>query len=187
MLRQALARAVYARRSIAIFDDVFSALDSGTEKHVFKHVFGSTGLLKSIGTTVILATHSSNVLPFADHVVMLENGTIADQGSFEELNRPGGPLEHLELGSDRVEPLVERPPEGEREKYLPVTHADDVVAKSIDSETRRLGDGSVYKYYFKSIGTIHTVVFFLFQIAWVVLLKFPGKRNLCPAERSELI
>lgn len=55
---QALARAIYARRPIAVFDDIFSGLDSETQKHVFDHIFGAIGLLRSQAVTMLLATHA---------------------------------------------------------------------------------------------------------------------------------
>lgn len=54
-----MARAVYARKRIAIFDDVLSGLDAGTEEFVFSNVFGPHGLLKKTNTTSILVTHAS--------------------------------------------------------------------------------------------------------------------------------
>lgn len=56
---QSIARAIYARKSVAVLDDVLSGLDAVTEEHVFRKVFGRDGLFRRSGTTVILATHSS--------------------------------------------------------------------------------------------------------------------------------
>ena len=58
---QTIARAVYARKANAIFDDVFSGLDNITEQLVFSRVFGRNGLLKKANTAVILATHSGKL------------------------------------------------------------------------------------------------------------------------------
>jgi len=60
---QAIARAVYARKPVAIFDDVFSGLDKVTEKTVFNRVFAQDGLLRRSGTSIILATHAGKVTP----------------------------------------------------------------------------------------------------------------------------
>lgn len=54
----AIARVVYARKNVAIFDDVFSGLDATNEKHVFDYVFGAQGLLRVGGTTVVFSTHA---------------------------------------------------------------------------------------------------------------------------------
>lgn len=56
---QALARAVYARQDVILLDDVISALDSKTEDLVVKRLFGKEGLLRSLGTTILLVTHAS--------------------------------------------------------------------------------------------------------------------------------
>ena len=55
---QEIARAVYARRSITVFDDVFSGLYFETQKHVFDSVPGAHGLLCSQETTIVLAAHT---------------------------------------------------------------------------------------------------------------------------------
>lgn len=57
---QAIARALYAAKSTAIFDDVLSGLDATTMRAVFNGVFGRDGLLRQRQTTVVLATHASN-------------------------------------------------------------------------------------------------------------------------------
>lgn len=56
--RIAMARAVYARKQIAIFDDVLSGLDAGTEELVFNNLFGQSGLLRETNTMAILVTHA---------------------------------------------------------------------------------------------------------------------------------
>ncbi len=53
-----MARALYAREEVLILDDIFSGLDSATEDRVFEQVFGSNGLLRQQGATVIVATHA---------------------------------------------------------------------------------------------------------------------------------
>ena len=58
-MNKAIARAIYARKQIAMFDDVLSGLDAGTEELVFKNVFGPDGLLKKTNTMSILVTHAS--------------------------------------------------------------------------------------------------------------------------------
>ena len=41
-----------------ILDDIFSGLDSTTEKHIFTKLLGSDGLFRKLGMTIILVTHS---------------------------------------------------------------------------------------------------------------------------------
>lgn len=58
---QALARAVYARRDVVILDDVLSGLDATTENYIFHNLIGAGGLLRGLGSTILLAS-SSGVL-----------------------------------------------------------------------------------------------------------------------------
>lgn len=44
---------------IVLLDDVLSALDAKTEHNVVERLLGPTGLLRKLGTTVVLATHAS--------------------------------------------------------------------------------------------------------------------------------
>lgn len=59
---QAIARAVYSRKKIAVFDDVFSGLDKITEQKVFTRIFARGGLLRKNGTLTVLATHTGTFL-----------------------------------------------------------------------------------------------------------------------------
>ncbi|KAJ6522258.1 P-loop containing nucleoside triphosphate hydrolase protein [Mycena capillaripes] len=83
----AIARAVYARADLILLDDVFSALDGETEAHVFASLFGPDGMLK--GKTTVLVTHGIHHLPSADKVIVMDAGTIAHFGSFEEVRDAG--------------------------------------------------------------------------------------------------
>ncbi|KAJ6526464.1 P-loop containing nucleoside triphosphate hydrolase protein [Mycena capillaripes] len=85
--RLAIARAVYARADLVLFDDVFSALDGETEAHVFASLFGPHGMLK--GKTTVLVTHGIHHLSNADKVVVMAAGMISHFGSFEEVRDAG--------------------------------------------------------------------------------------------------
>lgn len=53
--RVALARAVYSRYSIILLDGVTSALDTRTKLEIGQRLLGKDGLLKLLGTTIVLA------------------------------------------------------------------------------------------------------------------------------------
>ena len=46
-----------------MLDDILSALDGKTEKLVVERLFGPEGVLRKLGVTIILVTHSSEPLP----------------------------------------------------------------------------------------------------------------------------
>jgi ATP-binding cassette subfamily C (CFTR/MRP) protein 1 len=59
-IRQALARAIYARTSILVLDDPFSALDRDTETQIIRNLFGPEGLCRLLNQTVFLTTSSGD-------------------------------------------------------------------------------------------------------------------------------
>ncbi|KAK6835366.1 hypothetical protein RU639_001813 [Aspergillus parasiticus] len=67
--RIAIARAVYARKPFAFFDDVLNGLDQVTARKVFDRVFSERGILRRIGCIVLFASHGVNHLPQADLVI----------------------------------------------------------------------------------------------------------------------
>ncbi|CDO74908.1 hypothetical protein BN946_scf184988.g15 [Trametes cinnabarina] len=78
-----IARALYYNADIVIFDDPLSAVDA----HVGKALFSDAilGALRNQGKTVILVTHALHFLSQCDYIYMLENGRIAEEGTFAEI------------------------------------------------------------------------------------------------------
>lgn len=65
---QALARALFAKCDILLLDDTFSGLDGKTEQIIFNNLFGTSGLIKRLKTTVVLVSNSCK-LPLVDYQV----------------------------------------------------------------------------------------------------------------------
>lgn len=80
--RLSLARAVYARADVYLFDDPLSAVDEHVGNHLIQNVLGENGLLAS--KTLILATNSITVLSHAHNISMISDGRIVEQGSYSE-------------------------------------------------------------------------------------------------------
>ncbi|KAI8908383.1 P-loop containing nucleoside triphosphate hydrolase protein [Gorgonomyces haynaldii] len=89
--RVALARAMYQDRDIYLLDDPISALDAQVGRQVFDNAI--KGYLKD--KTVILVTHQLHLLPEMDHIVVLDHGSIGEQGTFEELINKKGILQDM--------------------------------------------------------------------------------------------
>ncbi|KAJ1721490.1 hypothetical protein LPJ53_003999 [Coemansia erecta] len=86
--RVSLARAVYARADIYILDDPLAAVDAYVGRHIFTHVLGPQGILRSRAR--ILVTNAVQYLSRVDRVVMLRDGTVAESGSFINLMEGSG-------------------------------------------------------------------------------------------------
>lgn len=103
--RVSIARAVYNRCAVYIFDDILSGLDTDTEQAVFDRVFGQSGLLKQQNAIVVLCTHSIRHLPSADHIIALgSGGDIVEQGKFSELSKNGLYIQSLDVANDNASP-----------------------------------------------------------------------------------
>ena len=83
--RTAIARALYASPQILLLDDAFSAVDTQTEHEVLARVRHSRR-----GRTLILVSHRISTVRDADHIVVLDEGRIVEQGSHETLVARGG-------------------------------------------------------------------------------------------------
>ncbi|GFR66633.1 LOW QUALITY PROTEIN: multidrug resistance-associated protein 1 [Elysia marginata] len=86
--RVSVARAVYSAADIHIMDDPLSAVDAKVGKHIFKHVLSDTELLRN--KTRIISTHAVHWLPLMDKIIVMEQGRIAEFGSYLELMRRVG-------------------------------------------------------------------------------------------------
>lgn len=80
-VRIALARAAYAQRDIYLLDEPFSSVDSKVADDLFKLCID--GFLK--GKTRLMVTNHIEYLPYCDKIILLDQGKIAFQGSYEEL------------------------------------------------------------------------------------------------------
>nr|QWN59135.1 ATP-binding cassette C transporter [Rehmannia glutinosa] len=76
-----IARAVYQDADIYLLDDPFSAVDAHTGTQLFQDCL--MGILKD--KTILYVTHQVEFLPAADLILVMQNGKIAQAGSFEEL------------------------------------------------------------------------------------------------------
>ena len=102
--RIGIARAVYSNSDIYILDDPLSAVDAHVGKHLFEKVLHSkTGLLKD--KTRLIVTNSLGILKDVDHIIVMHDGSIAEQGTYQELlNKNGAFAEYQNLYTE-VDPL----------------------------------------------------------------------------------
>ena len=80
--RVCLARAAYYDADVVLLDDPLSAVDAHVAHHLTDKCFVSGPLA---GKTRLLVTHHLDVLAHADHIIVMDAGTVAEQGSYAEL------------------------------------------------------------------------------------------------------
>ncbi|KAI8313633.1 ABC transporter [Colletotrichum sp. SAR11_59] len=160
----ALARAVFARRSIVLLDDPFSALDAETRTKVFSRLLGEEGLLRKGDTTVIHATPAGPRKTTADNVILLSK-----TGSVEQ----AGPSISLATAFKDVD--VEPQPEDSIQQNEDVSAAAETSeTKEVDATQRQSGDFSLYKFYLRSIGPALTIAFILAAATYIFLGFMPN-------------
>ncbi|ODQ63868.1 multidrug resistance-associated protein 1 [Nadsonia fulvescens var. elongata DSM 6958] len=81
--RISLARAVYSRADIFLFDDPLSAVDEHVQAHLIREVLGPKGILNT--KTRILASNTINVLSVANTVFMISGGEFVESGRYEDV------------------------------------------------------------------------------------------------------
>jgi ATP-binding cassette, subfamily B, bacterial MsbA len=88
--RIAIARALLKNAPILILDEATSALDSESEALVQSALHNLM-----VGRTVLVIAHRLSTVRRADRIVVIENGTIADVGSHEDLMKKLGTYRRL--------------------------------------------------------------------------------------------
>tara|TARA_Y100000589_G_scaffold250061_1_gene238157 strand:- start:6337 stop:8061 length:1725 start_codon:yes stop_codon:yes gene_type:complete len=88
--RVSIARAILKSPQILIFDDCLSAVDTETEEKILTN-------LKQImaNKTTIIVSHRISSIKDADHIIMIENGKIIEEGKHDELIQLSGAYKNL--------------------------------------------------------------------------------------------
>ena len=79
--RIAIARALLSDPRMLMLDDSTSAVDSATEDEIQRAI-----RTLQEGRTTLLITHRLSQIRWADHILVLRNGTLLDQGTHDELH-----------------------------------------------------------------------------------------------------
>lgn len=92
--RVVIARALVRNPRILILDEPTSALDDESAG-IIKNSIVRLMQEKQGRLTVILVAHSKAMMSFADHVIVMDEGCVAEQGSYAELLGRGGKLSEM--------------------------------------------------------------------------------------------
>ena len=81
--RLMIARAIATKPNLLIFDEATSALDNKTQRQV-------TESLDAMGCTRIVIAHRLSTIRQCDRILVMDGGTIAEEGSYDELIAKNG-------------------------------------------------------------------------------------------------
>lgn len=161
--RVALARAAYSDADILLLDDPLSAVDAHVDRYLFEELIGPSGLLKD--KTRVLVTHAIHHLHQVDHIVVLSDGKIAQQGTYPELMGEEGIFRTLTetWAKSKLDESDAKKPEKAKETE---DSANDDIVEDDDEEFVANGnvDAGIYIQYFKALTVPIAVVSFLLFI-----------------------
>ena len=90
-----IARALIGRPDILLFDEATSALDNLNQRTVCE-------TLRTLPCTKIVVAHRLSTVMHCDRILVIDNGRIAQEGTFDELMAKEGPFRALAKG--QIEP-----------------------------------------------------------------------------------
>lgn len=83
--RVSIARALIKNPEILLLDDSLSAVDAKTEAKIISNIQNERS-----GKTTIITTHRLSGIQHADHIIVLDEGLIVEEGSHQELLKQNG-------------------------------------------------------------------------------------------------
>jgi ATP-binding cassette subfamily C (CFTR/MRP) protein 1 len=101
--RVSIARAIYADADVYIFDDPLSALDA----HVARQVFDNCIREELKHKTRVLVTNQLHFLSHVDRVILVQEGEIKEQGTYEQLMTDGPLFKQLMENAGSMEDAVD--------------------------------------------------------------------------------
>ncbi|KAG8758544.1 hypothetical protein FRC14_007972 [Serendipita sp. 396] len=83
--RISIARALVRNASLLILDECTSALDAENQREVMNTIRNAKN-----GRTTLIITHKLNMMQMADRIIVMEDGGVAQEGTYDELMRSRG-------------------------------------------------------------------------------------------------
>ncbi|MDY5061051.1 ABC transporter ATP-binding protein [Staphylococcus simulans] len=83
--RVSIARAVISDPPVLMFDDSLSAVDADTEEHILNNMRNQRQ-----GKTNIITAHRMSAVSHADLIIVMDEGTVAEQGTHDQLMQNQG-------------------------------------------------------------------------------------------------
>lgn len=173
--RVSMARAVYSNSDVYIFDDPLSALDA----HVARQVFEKCIKEELRGKTRVLVTNQLHFLSQVDRIVLVHEGTVKEEGSFEYLSNNGLLFQKLMENAGKMEEYVEEEEEvknSDSKTSKPTTNglAAELPKDASQTKTKKEGKSILIKQEERETGVVSWNVLKRYKDAlggwWVVVI-----------------
>ncbi|CAD8105461.1 unnamed protein product [Paramecium primaurelia] len=172
--RISLARAIYSDADIILLDDPISAVDAHVGNFIMNECLN--GYLKD--KTRILITHALNNLQYVDYVYLFENGSIIEQGTFQEIQQSSNfnsifqklyKHQNHNEEEETIEQKVEELPQLAKQASQKEESKNDQNNELMLDEDRERGNLALetYKQYFKLTGYFNICLLVFIQICWI--------------------
>ncbi|KAM7524856.1 hypothetical protein LguiA_014758 [Lonicera macranthoides] len=173
--RVSMARAVYSNSDVYIFDDPLSALDA----HVARQVFEKCIKEELRGKTRVLVTNQLHFLSQVDKIILVHEGMVKEEGTFEELSNNGMLFQKLMENAGKMEEYVEEGKEdvgdADPKTSKPVANGlNNGVTKDTSEKKRKEGKSILIKQEERETGVVSAGVLLRYKNAlggwWVVMV-----------------
>nr|CAB3488302.1 unnamed protein product [Digitaria exilis] len=179
--RVSMARAVYSDSDVYIFDDPLSALDA----HVGRQVFDKCIKEELQHKTRVLVTNQLHFLPYVDKILLIHDGVIKEEGTFDELSNNGELFKKLMENAGKMEEQAEeKQDESIPQDVAKQTENGDIVIvdggsqknQDNDSDKTKPGKSVLIKQEERETGVVSAKVLSRYKNAlggmWVVSILF---------------
>ncbi|KAK4349562.1 hypothetical protein RND71_032317 [Anisodus tanguticus] len=171
--RVSMARAVYSDSDVCIFDDPLSALDADVGRQVFERCI--KGELK--GKSRVLVTNQLHFLSQVDKIILVHDGMVKEEGTFEYLSNNGVLFQKLMENAGKMEEYTEEQENNDNDNSSkPVVNSEtNGVAKEVGKDKKE-GKSVLIKQEERETGVVSWNVLMRYKNAlggtWVVLILF---------------
>ncbi|XWS55359.1 hypothetical protein CRYUN_Cryun10bG0167800 [Craigia yunnanensis] len=175
--RVSMARAVFSNSDVYIFDDPLSALDA----HVARQVFDKCVKGELRGKTRVLVTNQLHFLSQVDRIILVHEGMVKEEGTFEDLSNNGVLFQKLMENAGKMEEYMEEEENSDRvdqKASKPVVNgvANDMPKSASQANKPKEGKSVLIKQEERETGVISWKVLMRYKNAlggfWVVMVLF---------------
>ncbi|KAF5658143.1 ABC integral membrane type 1 [Fusarium denticulatum] len=167
--RRALARAIYVRNPVLFLDNPLSGVDHGTAAQIAQALFGSGGLLRSGGITVLIVTGSRDITLHADNALVMDQ-----EGSVTITREPtnvDSPIMVATSTKDYIEVTNDEQSQGQAGDSTAAGPRLELTEAKADLR-RPTGDWSIYSFYAHATGRYNTCFFFCLCLCCAFCYQF---------------